>query len=292
MATAEQKPGLLVIVGPTASGKSGLALKAAEEFNGEIIAADSRTIYKGMDIGTAKPSKEEQEKVRHWGLDLIEPGEVFSAFEFKKYAGQKISEIQKRGKLPILVGGTGLYVDSILFDFGFVDKADEQLRTELEKLTIIQLQKQLVERGFKLPMNSQNRRHLIRTIEREGKTGVSRSLNNNIVIIGLMPPIDYLKERINERAESYFSAGLLEETKGLLNKYTAESLNKTHGIAYIASIKLLKNEISKVEAIELIRKQEWQYARRQRTWFRRNKFIRWFDSSDLACKEIVRILNN
>jgi tRNA dimethylallyltransferase len=83
MATAEQKPGLLVIVGPTASGKSGLALKAAEEFNGEIIAADSRTIYKGMDIGTAKPSKEEQEKVRHWGLDLIEPGEVFSAFEFK-----------------------------------------------------------------------------------------------------------------------------------------------------------------------------------------------------------------
>jgi tRNA dimethylallyltransferase len=292
MATTSQKPELLVIVGPTASGKSDLALKIALEFNGEIIAADSRTIYKGMDIGTAKPSKEVQEKVQHWGLDLVEPGEVFSAYDFKKYADQKIVEIQKRGNLPILVGGTGLYIDSVLFDFGFVDKAGDKQRAELDRHSVIQLQNLVKERGFKLPENPQNRRHLIRTIEREGKIGVSRSLKDNIVIIGLMPPIDYLKERINERAESYFSAGLLAESKGLLNKYTEESLNNTHGIAYIASSRLLKNEITKVEAIKLIRKLEWQYARRQRTWFRRNKIIRWFDSCDLAYKEIVRILNN
>jgi tRNA dimethylallyltransferase len=292
MATNSQKPELLVIVGPTASGKSDLAFKIAKEFDGEIIAADSRTIYKGMDIGTAKPTKEVQEKVPHWGLDLVEPGYAFSAYEFKKYADQKIVDIQKRGKLPILVGGTGLYIDSLIFDFGFVEKADAKQRIELEKLSVMQLQNQVIERGFKLPKNSQNRRHLIRAIEREGKIGVSRSLKDNIVIVGLMPPIDSIKARIKERAESYFSAGLVNETKELMKKYDDESLKKTNGIAYIASMKLLKNEISNDEAIELIRKQEWQYVRRQRTWFRRNKFIRWFDSPDLAYKEIVRILNN
>jgi tRNA dimethylallyltransferase len=292
MATNSQKPELLVIVGPTASGKSDLAFKIAKEFDGEIIAADSRTIYKGMDIGTAKPTKEVQEKVPHWGLDLVEPGYAFSAYEFKKYADQKIVDIQKRGKLPILVGGTGLYIDSLIFDFGFVEKADAKQRIELEKLSVMQLQNQVIERGFKLPKNSQNRRHLIRAIEREGKIGVSRSLKDNIVIVGLMPPIDSIKARIKERVESYFSAGLVNETKELMKKYDDESLKKTNGIAYIASMKLLKNEISNDEAIELIRKQEWQYVRRQRTWFRRNKFIRWFDSPDLAYKEIVRILNN
>src|SRR5581483_4024824 len=111
---------------------SDLALKIAQKFNGEIIAADSRTIYKGMDIGTAKPSKEEQKIAPHWGLDLIEPGQAFSAYQFKAYAESKIKEIQKRGKLPILVGGTGLYIDSVLFDFGFTNSTDARQRTYLE----------------------------------------------------------------------------------------------------------------------------------------------------------------
>jgi tRNA dimethylallyltransferase len=292
MESASKKPELLAIVGPTASGKSELALKIAKEFNGEIIAADSRTIYKGMDIGTAKPIKKEQKIIPHWGLDLVEPGQVFNAFEFKKYAEQKITEIKMRGKLPILVGGSGLYIDAVLFDYGFVDEAEPKLRAELEKQTIEQLQNIIKKHGYEPPNNIQNRRHLIRTIERKGVIGNKRSLKDNIVIFGLMPAADVLKKRIYERAETYFSNGLVEEIENLLNKYDEEKLNKTHGIAYAATVALLKKEVSKKEALEMIQKREWQYARRQRTWFRRNNFIRWFDKSEQAYKEIVRILNN
>lgn len=115
MEASRPKPKLLVIVGPTASGKSELALKIAKRFNGEIIAADSRTVYKGLDIGTAKPSKEDQQAVPHWGLDLVEPGENFTAADFKRYAKDKIAEIKDRNHLPIAVGGTGLYTDSLVF---------------------------------------------------------------------------------------------------------------------------------------------------------------------------------
>jgi tRNA dimethylallyltransferase len=143
-----------------------------------------------------------------------------------------------------------------------------------------------------MPENKNNPRHLIRAIERQGKIGDKRSLKNNTLIIGLMPPAEGLKERIYSRAGRYFEQGLLEETEALLKKYGKENVQKTHGIAYIASTKLLENEISMEEALELIQKQEWQYARRQRTWFRRNKFIRWFEYPALAYKEVVRILNN
>jgi tRNA dimethylallyltransferase len=285
-------PSLISIVGPTASGKSELAFKIAQEFNGEIIAADSRTIYKGMDIGTAKPTKKDQELIPHWGIDLIEPGQVYSAYQFKKYAEAKIADIKKRGKLPILVGGSGLYINAVLFDFGFVETANNHQRSLLEKLNTEKLQKLIKKHGFELPENSQNRRHLISTIEREGKTGHKRSLKNNTVIIGLNLPVSNLKKRIYSRAETYFVNGLLQETKLLLNKYNENSLEKTHGIAYIAAVGLLNDELSKDEAIELIQKREWQYARRQRTWFRRNKFIQWRESPELAYKEIVRILNN
>jgi tRNA dimethylallyltransferase len=289
---AVRKSRLIAIVGPTASGKSELALKVAQDFNGEIIAADSRTIYKGMDIGTAKPTKKEQELIPHWGIDLIEPGQFYNAYQFKKYAEAKIADIENRGKLPILVGGSGLYIDAVLFDFDFVETANNHQRLELEELNTEQLQKLIKKHGFELPENSQNRRHLIRTIEREGKIGNKRSLKNNTIVIGLNLPSSDLKKRIYSRAETYFASGLLQETKLLMNKYSVELLKKTHGIAYIATVGMLNNEITENEAIEIIQKREWQYARRQRTWFRRNKFIQWYESSELAYKEIARILNN
>jgi tRNA dimethylallyltransferase len=292
MATGQQKPELLVIVGPTASGKSDLALKVAKEFNGEIIAADSRTIYKGMDVGTAKPSKKDQGAVPHWGLDIVDPGQVFSAYQFKNYAKSKIEEIQKNGKLPILVGGSGMYVDAVIFDFEFVNVAGTSIRAKLESMTTEQLQELIKKQKYPMPENKNNRRHLIRTVEREGKTGTKRRIKDNTIIIGLQPPPEVLKKSICERANKYFDSGLLEETKLLLDKLSEESLKKTHGIAYAASIKLLKNEIKRDEAITMIQNQEWQYARRQRMWFRRNKFIRWFSSKEEAYKELVRILNN
>ncbi len=292
MATAAQKPELVVIVGPTASGKSDLALKIAQEFDGEIIAADSRTVYIGMDIGTAKPSKEEQKLVPHWGLDLVEPGQTFSAFEFKKYAQAKIKDIQKRDKLPILVGGTGLYVDSVLFDFGFVDSVGSRQRQELEHLSTPQLQDIIKERNYPMPENYRNRRHLIRTIEREGQTGSKSSIKDNVLLIGIMPESQILKKRIQQRVPNYFDKGLLNETRNLQNEYGEEALQRTQGIAYIASLKTLNGELDQAQAIELIQDLEWQYARRQRTWFKRNKFIRWFGSAEQAYTEISSILNN
>jgi tRNA dimethylallyltransferase len=286
------KPALLAIVGPTASGKSELALKIAKKFNGEIIAADSRTIYKGMDIGTAKPTKLEQKQVPHWGIDLIEPGETFSAYQFKQYAEEKIKEIQERGNLPILVGGTGLYIDSVLFDFGFVDSKDSNERSRLEALSTAELQVLIKECGYPMPENENNRRHLIRTIERKGKIGAKRSLKNNILIIGINPNSEVLKERISRRIEKIFDAGFVGEVKHLLNKYGEQKLLKSKGIGYGPAIHHLKGNLSLEEAKEEFRRGDWQYARRQRTWFKRNKFIRWFDSPEQAYKEIVRILNN
>jgi tRNA dimethylallyltransferase len=292
MATTQQKPELLVIVGPTASGKSALAFKIAQKFKGEIIAADSRTIYKGMDIGTAKPTKEEQELVKHWGIDLIDPGQSYSAYQFKKYAQEKFKDIQQRGKLPILVGGTGLYIDSVLFDFEFVESVAGEKREALEKLSTKELQNAIKSSNYPMPKNSQNRRHLIRTIERKGLVGGKSSIKDNALIIGLLPKTETLRERIDMRSKAYFHNGLVEETRILFAKYGEEVMQKTHGISYITVIKFLKGGISKKEAIQMIQKQEWQYARRQRTWFKRNKFIQWFESSEQAYEDISTILNN
>jgi tRNA dimethylallyltransferase len=292
MATTAQRPKLLAIVGPTASGKSALAIDIAKEFNGEIIAADSRTVYKGMNIGAAKPSSEEQKEITHWGLDLVQPGQKFSAYHFKTYAEDKIKDIQKRGKLPVLVGGTGLYLDSVLFDFGFVEPANTEEREDLEKLSVAELQEVIRRYGYEIPENSKNRRYLISAIQRKGNSGTSKKIRQNTLIIGLMPPDKELKERIAKRAEAYFKKGLEQEAAQLMGKYGEKALETCGGIAYQASIELINGRISQVEATELIKKQEWQYARRQRTWFKRNKFITWFDSPRQAYLEVSSILNN
>lgn len=291
MATSAQKPELLTIVGPTNSGKSDLALKLAKEFNGEIIAADSRTIYKGIDIGTAKPSKKEQEDVVHWGLDLITPGETYSAHRFKQFAETKIKDIQARGKLAILVGGTGLYIDAVLFDFSFVDSPERQ-RKHLENLSLSQLEEIIQKKSYSLPKNYKNRRHLMSTIKRKGETGVKGGLRKDAFLIGLATPPEELKKRINERAKQYFSKGIVSETKLLLKRYGEEEVLQCGGIAYKATMDFIKGKADKKEAVDRIQKEEWQYARRQKTWFKRNKFIHWFENSKAAYTEIATILNS
>ena len=151
------EPPLVVIVGPTASGKTAVAIELAGRFDGEIICADSRTIYKGMDVGTAKPSAKEQAAVPHWGLDLVEPGERFTAADFQRYAVAKIAEFRARGRVPFLVGGTGLYVDAVLFGYEFGPEATARQRQELEGWSLLQLQEYCVKNNIKLPENSQNK---------------------------------------------------------------------------------------------------------------------------------------
>lgn len=288
---AAQKIDLVAIVGPTASGKSALAVRAAKEFGGEIITADSRTIYKGMDIGTAKPSKEEREEIRHWGLDLIKPGQSYSAAYFKDYAGAKITDINSRGKLALLIGGTGLYVDSVLYGFNFGPAADINQRAKLEKLGIQELQAIIRQEKLPMPENLKNKRHLIRTIERRGRAGKRHDLRRGALIIGLDPPDEDLKNNIKKRAEAIFKAGIIDETRTLTDNYGEAAILETGGIVYKICVRLLAGEIDEQTATTTFAKLDWQYARRQRTWFRRNRDIQWFNDPQKAFLHLKKVLS-
>jgi tRNA dimethylallyltransferase len=265
----------------------------AKTYGGEIITADSRTVYRGMDVGTAKPSKTDQKEVPHWGLDLVSPGQRFTAHQFQKYAKSKIKDIQKRDKLPILVGGTGLYIDAVLFGFSFLPDADLDNRAKLEVLSVSQLQQIIKNKGYKIPLNSQNKRHLIRAIETEGKIGTKnlRPMTGTIVI-GIMPSDDALKDRINRRAEQLFTRGVIKETKELVHAYGQKVVERSGGIIYKICLRLINGEINLEEAKELDKIADWQYARRQRTWFKRNPYIKWFKNQQSAFEYIANKLTN
>ena len=264
---------LLVIVGATGSGKSALAMRLALERNGEIIAADSRTVYKGMDIGTAKPTLAEQSKVRHHLIDVVEPNQKFTASEFQKLAKKAISDIQNRGKLPILVGGTGLYVDSIMYDFSF-RLPNPQERQRLGSLTVAELQAEITREGLEMPQNDQNIRHLLRVLETKGELGTKKQLRANTEVIGIKVPDELLMQMISQRVDKMSEQGLEAEVKGLAQVYGWES-EAMKGIGYREWKKFFDGSQSLLATEKLIRQNTWQYARRQRTWFRRNDDISW-----------------
>ncbi len=264
----------------------------ATEFNGEIICADSRTVYKGMDIGTAKPSAADQKRVAHWGLDLLEPGERFTAAAFKKYAQAVITDITARGKLPILVGGTGLYIDGVIFNFGFLQDANLAKRKKLEAMSTKSLQDLVNEKGLPMPFNLKNRRHLIRTIETKGQRGSKKkNLPNGVILVGILPSDELLRKRISRRAKQIFVDGVINETAELTSQYGKGALEATGGIVYKISLEILEGKITQAEAIEKFQKADWQYARRQKTWFRRNKFIHWFSEPEQAFRYVKTQLN-
>ena len=218
--TIKAKLPLVVIAGPTASGKTSLAIRLAKQYNGEIICADSRTIYRDMDIGTAKPTMAEREAVPHWGLDLVSPGETFSAAQFKEYALQKISEIRSRGRLPFLVGGTGLYIDAVIFDFQFGAPPDPTLRHELEKRTVAELQYYCSIHNIKLPENDKNKRHLIRAIEQKNKNNrYEFMIRDNNIVVGIATNKEILRTRIVLRSEQLFLNNVVSEAMLLARKY-------------------------------------------------------------------------
>lgn len=282
-------PPLVVIVGPTASGKTSLAVTLAKRFGGEIICADSRTIYKGMDIGTAKPTKEERAAVPHWGLDLVEPGEYFSAYDFKKYADKKIHEIRSRGKVPFLVGGTGLYVDAVLFDYQFGPPADLALRRELSRMSIDELQKYCVEYHITLPENSRNKRYLIRAIEQKNMS--IRSRNEPVghsIIVGITTDKDVLRQRIHDRAEQIFDDGVVEEATILGEKYGWNNEAMTGNI-YPLIQQYMQKKLSASEVQERFITLDWRLAKRQLTWLRRNQYIAWL-SLDQAGQYVSDLL--
>jgi tRNA dimethylallyltransferase len=280
MASRPDQTPLIVIVGPTASGKTALAIELAQKYAGEIICADSRTLYEGMDIGTAKPTVEEQALVPHWGLDLVEPGEPFSAADFKRYALQKIDEIRARGHVPFLVGGTGLYVDGIVFDYQFGDTKNAKLRAKLEQKTIAELQVYCNESNIEMPENTQNKRYLIRVIEQLGiNTTRQKTPIDHCTIVGIATDKELLLQRIFERSEHLFENGMVEEAKMLGKKYGWKSEAMTGNI-YPLVKQFLDGKLTEQELKEKNRTADWRLAKRQITWFKRNAFIHWLSLDD------------
>lgn len=277
MATPVRKP-LICIVGVTASGKSALAMEAARRHNGEIIAADSRTIYRGMDIGTAKPSKADQTEVEHHLLDVVYPGERFTAADFKKLANEAINDISNSGKLPIIVGGTGLYIDSILFDYKFAKDIDPQKRKELNAKTDVELARLVNNRGGE-HIDTHNRRHMIRFLETGGTPKQAKKLRKDTLVVGIDRKKSEIRNRIEKRTEAMFRKGLRKEVDKLVKKYGWNNEAMTSVI-----YKLFKEyQAGEISMSELKRKnvlRELQLVKRQKTWLKRNPYIQWFSGEN------------
>ncbi|MDR1196659.1 MAG: tRNA (adenosine(37)-N6)-dimethylallyltransferase MiaA [Candidatus Nomurabacteria bacterium] len=271
---AAEKP-LIVIVGPTASGKTGLAIKLAKKFDGEIISADSRAIYKYMDIGTAKPDKAEQAGIKHWGLDLVTPDQRFTVADFQNYAERAIADILARGKLPILVGGSGLYVDSVIFEYNFTTFFDADDREKLNEMSVEELVDYCNKYNIKQPENSKNKRYLVRAIERNGQTDYNRDrLRKNTIVVGITTDKSELMDRIEKRTDAMFDGKIAQETRFLAKKYSFE-LESMKSNIYPIVWRMLNGEISETGAKQLYITDDWHLAKKQITWFKRNKNIKW-----------------
>lgn len=282
---------LIVITGPTASGKSALALELAERWGGEIVCADSRTVYKGMDIGTAKPNKEERARIRHWGLDIATPDERFTVADFQHMAKAAIHDIRSRGKIPFLVGGTGLYVDAVILNYVFGCEANQSVRSELERLSLTELVTLHQKQHIALPENSKNRRYLIRNIEKNNSyTSRNEHPNTDTHVFAIQVEKDILKSRICRRVEEMFRANVMLETQHLLETYGANCEAMTGNIYRIAT-QVLANDMNVEDAKRLCATRDWQLAKRQMTWLRRHDFVKWLDISS-ARSAIETVLQN
>ncbi|MEX0616308.1 MAG: tRNA (adenosine(37)-N6)-dimethylallyltransferase MiaA [Candidatus Woykebacteria bacterium] len=298
---------LLVIVGPTGTGKTDLAIKLAKKFNGEVVSADSRQIYTGMDIGTGKmPGNSELKKHGgHWVIDgipihlydIVTPDKTFSVAEYQQRAYEKISDIQNRGKLPILVGGTGLYVRAVVQGLKLPQVApDPEIRDKLGRKHLWQLLKELEEvdhRAFQ-KIDKKNPRRVIRALEIYLKTGKTVSElakkyqpDFEILIIGLTSSRELLYERADKRIEEWFKSGFVEEVGELLKKH-GPSLPSMSALGYSQIVSYLDRKTSLEEVKRRIKFDHHGFIRRQLTWFKKEPNINWFDISESSfVKEIL-----
>ena len=276
---------LIVILGPTASGKTAYAIRLARLIGGEVICADSRTVYRGMDIGTAKPTEPERAGVLHWGLDLIEPDRRYSLYDFQRYAMAKIAEIRRRQHVPLLVGGSGLYTNSVIYDYRLAGgDYDPTTRAELEKLPPDELRRLAIKRGAKLPRDLDNKRRLIRSLETGGVSNNCGHLSRQTIVIGIAVDKEKLSQYISERAEQMLERGLVDETDRLIARYgMVEPLRRN---AYGVVAKYLTGQIYEADLIEQISVKDRQLVKKQLTWWRNP---RW--ASDIMWRTLPELTN-
>ncbi len=287
-----KKVPLIILTGPTAVGKTDLSIKIANDLNAEIISADSMQIYEYMDVGSAKVTKEEMRGVTHYMIDEVKPDYSFSVSEFQKRADKYIDEIISKNKLPLITGGTGLYLNSLIYNMDFAksnanDKLREELRLELEENGIDYMHNKLKELDEEAAnrIHKNNTKRVIRALEvclsGEKMNDFSSDLQFNEkyepIIVVLNREREHLYERINKRVDIMIENGLEDEVKNLLNMGYSKDLVSMQGIGYKEIIKYLDGEYTYDEAIEIIKRDSRRYAKRQITWFRRYKDAKWFN---------------
>lgn len=295
-------PPLVAIVGPTAVGKSALALEVAQRLGGEIVSADSRQIYRGMDIGTDKPTPEQRRLVPHYLLDVVEPDQVFTLAQYQRAAYDAIADIHRRGRLPLLVGGTGLYVRAVLEGLNIPEvPPDPALRSELEAFAAAEGAQALHARLAALDpdaagrIDPRNVRRVVRALEVTLLTGVPISRLQQaspppfrVLRIGLTRPRPALYARIDRRVDAMVEAGLVEEVRRLLQAGYSPSLPALTGLGYRQIIQYLQGEVSLAEAVAAIKQQTRRFVRHQYTWFRLDDpRIRWFDLELASAADVI-----
>lgn len=287
------KPKVIVICGPTASGKTNLSIELAKKINGQVVSADSMQIYKDMNIGTAKPTKEEMGNIEHYLLDFVSPEQRYSVADFKKDSKEAIKKILSEEKIPIIVGGTGLYIDSLIYEIEYNDmKIDHKYRKELESIIeekgLDYLYKQALEidpEAMKI-ISKNDKKRIMRVLEIYHETGktkteqerISRSkeVEYDYKVFAINMDREVLYDRINKRVDVMIDNGLIEEVKNLLQKYKTFPTSM-QGLGYKEVVSYFKKEITKEEMIEKIKQETRRYAKRQLTWFRKNKQTIWID---------------
>ncbi len=302
----QEKPKVIIICGPTASGKTGLSIELAKKIGGEIVSCDSMQIYKDMTIGTAKPTIQEMQGIPHYLIDFVAPNERYSVADFKKEALKAISTILEHGKIPIVVGGTGLYVNSLTQNIEYPEiGVDVNYRNELEKKIEKEGLEKLWEEANKIDEKSMtiisknDKKRIMRVLEIYHQTGKTKTKieeesklippQYEYIVFGITMDREKLYSRINQRVDMMIEQGLIEEVEHLLKKYK-EFPTAMQGLGYKEVVSYLKGDLTKEEMIEKLKMETRRYAKRQLTWFRKDKNIIWLDGTAKVEENIQCIL--
>lgn len=302
------KPKVIVICGPTASGKTALSIELAKQINGEIVSCDSMQIYKEMNIGTAKPTIEEMQGIKHYMIDVISPEERYSVADYKKDAKKVIREIIAKGKIPIVVGGTGLYIDSLIYEIEYPNiEFDEGYRNQLEKIvekdgleTLYEQAKEIDPDAIK-KISQNDKKRIMRILEIYHITGKNKTMQEiesrktevefDYKVYALSWDREKLYDRVNKRVDIMIEQGLIEEVKEIYKKYN-KFPTAMQGLGYKEVVEYLENRCTKEEMIEKIKMETRRYAKRQLTWFRKNKQTIWIDGREQMQNNIKIILED
>ena len=299
------KPKVIVICGPTASGKTSLSISLAKKINGEIVSCDSMQIYKEMDIASAKPTVEEMQEIKHYLVDFVSPEKRYSVSEYKEDASKAIEEIINKGKTPIIVGGTGLYLNSLIYNIQYNEmEVDLNYRRELEKeaeeygLEVLYNRAKEIDPEAMEKVSANDKKRITRVLEIYNATGRNKTelekksrkeVPYNYLIFGINMERSILYDRINKRVDIMLEQGLIEEVKNLINKYS-NMPTAMQGLGYKEVKEFLDGNISKEEMIEKIKMETRRYAKRQITWFKRIENIIWLDGLNKTEENVNSIM--